>query len=197
MLIDVNDETEVICTKYKVVLIIMTIIAFFWFIIVLYTTWRFFKVFGLTNKWLMMFFLLLNLSVLARMGYFIVELNSRYKRHWKAPPHWIDGIFTFLNIMFFSSAVLFNLFHWWYHIVEINNYLNFSASQNKKITIMLIVCQTINYLTYGAIFVFTWTDKDIDETAYDSIFYIYDAIVSLMYLIISIAFTWAGIIFYK
>ena len=196
MLIDENDD-ENICMKYKVVLIIMTIIAFFWFIIVLYTTWRFIKVFGFTNKWLMMFFLLLNLSVLARMGNFIVELDSRYKRHWKAPPNWIDSTLTFLNIMFFSSAVLFNLFHWWYHIVEINHYLNVTASKNKKITVILIMCQTINYLTYGAIIIFTWVDKDIDQNAYNNIFYIYDAIVSLTYLIVSITFTWAGIIFYK
>ena len=196
MLIDVNDETEVICTKYKVVLIILTIITFICFILLFFATVKFFKVFRFKSKWLMMFFVILNLSVLARLGYFIEEINFRYTNNWKLAPIWINGIFTFLNIMFFSSAVLFNLFHWWYHIVEINHYLNDTTGHNNKITIILITCQVINYLIYGVMFVYSWSDKHIGKR-YKNILYIYDVIVSLSFLMISIAFTWAGIVFYK
>lgn len=173
----------------------MGIIGSFCWMFLLLGTYQFFKMYKFSNKLLLMFFVMLNLSMIFRTVYFFYQAPYKY-RSWRAVPKWGLSIILYINNLFYSSAILFNLFNWVYHIVTINSYLKNRDDQRRLniVIILLVAMQIFNVLVFAVFLLGGW---GAPETAFGNIKRINDGIMASFFFILATMFLIAGIILYR
>ena len=111
------------------------------FAFLLYQTIKFLRIYGFSSKWLVLFFLMLNLYIIMKIAYFVDEILQHSKSCNEAKDKWIDGVLSGINIEIFVSAVWFNIFNWLYQVNDINDLYLESKFSKWTLDIILILWQ--------------------------------------------------------
>ena len=69
---------------------------------------------------------------------------------------WIDGIFSYINIAIFASAIMFNVFNWLYSINDIKEFHDNIKVPNKIYHWILIFIQLIFTGISAFLFINSW-----------------------------------------
>ena len=115
----IHEEQNESWSAYKITASVLVVLWALVFCVLMIYSYKFFKIYRFKSKWLALFLIMINLSVLTRMGNFIQELIVRKDSCTNEPPIWLDSVATFLNIELFIYAAMFHLFNWQYQIWEI------------------------------------------------------------------------------
>jgi len=168
----------------------MGFIGILWLISLIIATAKFYKVYGFTNKLLLMFFVCLNFGILFRIIFFFNEFSLK-RVGWNNTNKWVYGILTFTSDMFFWSAILFNLFNWWYHILKINQviYMKVAYFQRFMIIWSLSILQLLNVLVFLAFTSLGWISDNFWNLNRAK-----NISVSIILLVLSVIFIITGII---
>ena len=165
-------------------------------ILLIIQTYYFIKFYRFKNKLLIMFFIMLNISLFWRIVYFIEEI---FMRDWKDyfwnvhKNQWVNGFMSYINLMFFLSAVIFNLFNWLLTMNRINQVVQLKGHSNLIFIISLYTLQILLLL----LFISVWLSACVFDKDFETSDIIYGYIVSVSYFIISIAFSVVGYLYYK
>ena len=79
-------------------------LAFIWVLLLWflgYQTVKFLKIYGKSNKWLIMFFWMLNLYVLMKIAYYLEEIFLQTGTWVENNNEWVDGVLGGINIEVF------------------------------------------------------------------------------------------------
>lgn len=102
-----------------------------------------------------MFFVMLNLTFLIKIAYFIWMYLS-IKHYWRLTQIWTLQLFRESNIAVYLSAILFNLYNWNYLIVQINECGNQTSDKwyvrhYKLIYLWLHITNVVAFITFATV----------------------------------------------
>ena len=185
-------ETDYDCPIFKV---ISGILAGIWavvFAMQFYETYQFIKIYRFRSKWLIMYFIMLNITIILRMAYHAQEVLLLYGSWTKSISRCVDGVLSFVTVAVFASAIVFNIFNWLYQIIDINKYFGSNRIPKIFIDVALVVIQI--WLT-GVIILLFYVFWSFTTD------YLYFAdkvgwIISSIYFVLSLLFIIVGIYYY-
>ena len=162
-------------------MIVLWFLAFLW--LLLYSI-KFFKIYRFQHKWIFMFLVMINLSILMRMGNFIQELSSRMKNCERMSPKCVDVTFSFFSVLSFISAALFHQFNWQYQILEINMLISRVKNYKLILDAFLVISQFILFWMLISLVISSWATDSKGEI----LIIIYSYIMASLYIIFACIF---------
>ncbi|CAI2373750.1 unnamed protein product [Moneuplotes crassus] len=111
-LLGISEEEEPDCLCYIIFDGVMTFISTLLFISITYMTYRFFRVFGTTQKLQLFFLIMTGVTMIGKIMYFATETAWRLNECLYTPVVCVEDSIFWLADTTFSLAVIGNIFHW-------------------------------------------------------------------------------------
>ena len=105
----------------------------------------------------------------------------------------INGLMSYINLIFFVSAVVFYLFNWLFSIHGMSQLIRFQNRSLKIYKVLLIMIQSGLFLLLLSMCLTAWVFK----SEFDVSVKYYGYLVSIMFIIIAFAFSLVGYFYYK
>ena len=86
---------------FKMTSAVVAFLGFILFLFLLYHTVKFLKVYGLSNKWLVMFFIMLNLYIILKICFYVQEIFLLHGTWETSDNEWVDGVLGSTNVDIF------------------------------------------------------------------------------------------------
>ncbi|CAI2366170.1 unnamed protein product [Moneuplotes crassus] len=185
-----------VCDKYIGAVIILLCILCCLFLIFVYYSCQFIKIMPFHGIYtdrmnyfcILMFLLMINLAISLRICYFSTEIYLKTRHCKSIGSKTFVGIFTYLPVLVFISAVIFSTFSWIYQSRQINEYFNATNRFRKKCTnIWLIISQCMLLI----IIIVNITLSFVKENNLKLIYSIFRLVVTFYFISTSICYAWA------
>lgn len=132
------------------------------------TTIKYFRTYKLANRWMAAFFVMLILSLLARMVSTAENIYYIYYQGWiSSDPLAVNIIMTFLSLPFLSSAVTFHTFNGIYNIFNANELIYNKTYKRIFVDIALVLSIWVWTVPYLYIFIYFAINDQAYGKAYE------------------------------
>lgn len=172
-------DEEFDCLWYVIFDGVMTGTSLLLFLSISYMTFRFFKVFGTTQKLQLFFLIMTGITMIGKIVYFATEMAWRLKHCIYVPLVCVeDSIFWFADTSF-SLAVIGNIFHWIYVRIKITKEAGPKQDfLNKMAGFGFVISVTVVGLIYLGILIQAWAFGQ-DDTRGSRVFILIYAVLFL------------------
>ena len=187
------EKTHLNCTKPIYSLLIYIIIALFLYLFLAYGTYKFIKIFWKVNRNLTMFFIMLNMSYLARIAFFAV-IEYYLKKEWKFISGWQYAAMASLWNLCFVSAIIFMITNWLFLISRVNRYENMGDNSKWNLIILFnISMQLVSVFLFAFV---TYRNCSISEGPNPRIENTNKILVVTLFVFLSFLFVLVGLKLY-
>lgn len=127
---DQIDATNPYCPKAQYAVISLVCIGVICYILLFGVTVSYFWNYKFRNKWMLLFFIMLNIAVILRVIFFTTTYLS-FKKDWRPLKRCLFGFLIFIGNLFFGCGVVFSVFNWLHLQMILNQYTSYIKEQIK------------------------------------------------------------------
>lgn len=128
------------CTKAQYTMLTLSILAVISLVMLLFVTFKYIRAYCTSNKWMLLFFVNLNVTMIFRVVFFISAYFA-FRHNWQPISPCLFGFVAYFGDLSFATAVIVSMFNWLHFIMVINQYTSIIKSKlNYKKLVILWWC---------------------------------------------------------